>query len=105
MTDYLELTQDEQSTMLRTRLHSYEQQHFDATQNLRMSRATRGDETTIALLEKKICDLETCIGIVTADLAAGGAAASSELEGASMIPNDGSGFDACDGGGHGHTGR
>jgi hypothetical protein len=54
--------------MLLKRLRIYEEQHFDAVQNLRMSEATHAPAIQIAELVARIADLETCITILTGDL-------------------------------------
>ena len=66
--EYTQLSADEQRAMLERRIRLYEEQHFDANQNLRALRATGGDETTIAVLEKQLGDLETCIELIKEDL-------------------------------------
>jgi hypothetical protein len=66
--EYTQLTDEDQRTMIRKRLRIYEEQHFDAVQNLRMSRATHAPAMQIDELETKVADLETCIGILASDL-------------------------------------
>ena len=71
MTTYRMLSDSDRIAMLEQRLRIYEEQHFDATQNLRMARATQGRATLIDELETKLAELETCCAIIALDLDAG----------------------------------